>query len=364
VHEHVEVALPRDHRLAGQVDQRPSVPLVDGVHARALPHRLPEVGPLAPQRGSLPRDVPGADERPRPRPRRRARAGTQPQRQVDLLEELLLEELVRPERLEPPREERAVRLAGGLHAADPLAQRERRLVERRRLCVVREEREPLEQQLLLLHGELVPIDEQPVAPPPGDPPRRAREEAVADVAAGDAGVGKRFRVAPEVAARCERREHALHLRENRGVVGVRAEEAEHFVQPLHRARTAEPFALERLQQRDLLRGRVRTVFRADRLEPPQRVHGADYSLSRRRLTTPERDCRLQETPVPRRMPRRAMKCRDFHHLVEGCRQAGPSPYERALIEWHLRHCARCSAAVRGLRTERKAARHPVSVSST
>src|SRR4029453_18882271 len=76
---------------------------------------------------------------------------------------------------------------------------------------------------------------EPVPPPVCEPARRGLEEPVADLRAGDARVREAAAVAAEGGPPIAPLEEALDPGQDRGIGGIRPEEAEHFVQTQHLA---------------------------------------------------------------------------------------------------------------------------------
>jgi hypothetical protein len=86
----------------------------------------------------------------------------------------------------------------------------------------------------LVGARVAAVEPQLRRPVLSQPPRLAGEEAVVNRRAGDTAVGQCVAVGAQVGAALEPFEHAPHLRQQRLVVRVGAQAAQHLVQPPHR----------------------------------------------------------------------------------------------------------------------------------
>jgi len=300
VGEDVEVALPRDHRLAREVDHAVTFAPRQRPHRRGgAPHLAPKVGATGGERGGL-----EMDRRSRPlraRPRRGVRSRREPHRDVEALEDRLASERIGGQRREPPHEERGVRLLRAFQRPDPVTYVEGELVEPRRLAVRHEEMEESAQLLRVV--EFVPLHREAIGPAPREPVRHREEEGKANLGSRDPAVGERLAPAPEIGTPREAGEHRFDPREQAGVVGIGAEEAESFVEPrdlVGRAQRPPPQAVENLELR--LRGALAEAglriletgeqlgCRSSHAFPPSRMPGTSV---RRRRHSPHRatDCK-------------------------------------------------------------------------
>ncbi|MBK7472112.1 MAG: hypothetical protein IPI73_17405 [Betaproteobacteria bacterium] len=87
-----------------------------------------------------------------------------------------------------------------------------------------------------------------------EPARRCPEEPVTDRGAGDAAVGEFVAMLPEVGAQVKASQHALDNGQHGGVVRIRAQEAQGFVQAQHFGRCAQPGTSQRTEQGKLGHG--------------------------------------------------------------------------------------------------------------
>ena len=155
------------------------------------------------------------------------------------------------DRSEALSKEGAVAHAGSLHSAQPLAQRERCLVEAWCLREVREERKSSDEQRFLLRGQFRPVDEEIGGITLGEPECGLGEEPEAGLRAGYATVRERACEAPKIGAAVESREDPFDLRENHRVVRIGAQECECLVQLEHRARARELRSLQLAEEVEL-----------------------------------------------------------------------------------------------------------------
>ncbi len=269
--EGVEIAAPGHHGFPGQLDQGPPLP---GPH---LAHRLrgtkdlpAEVRPAAIQRPGAVDDrgagVAGMGPVGHPG------AGSQDDGNEEIVEELLPRRVLHPERLEPADQEGGVGLVGPLERGQPLRRGQVQRIQGQGLGVGKHEEEHLDQAVAGL--EFGPVDGAAVRPAGDEPAGGGPVERVVGGGALDPAVGECPAVPPEVAPLRELRQHGLGAAENRGVVGIGAEEAEDLVEPEHLARAGEAAGGELPHERELLPGDPVPVDRLQRLQPPEQSRRA------------------------------------------------------------------------------------------
>ncbi len=266
--EDVEIPVARDHGLAREVEEAPALGVRCGYDADGGARDFePDVRPpalgrrrLEAHRGNLDRSVSA---------RGSALSGREDERQLEALVGPLALERIASERREPADEEDSVRLVRTLQTLHPAAHPEVQLVEPRRLGEERDERKHPLERLAVREG--LPVDRETVSPSRGEPPRRAGIEGEADRRARDPGTFERAGVAAEIGAPSEAGEHRGDVRENPGVVGIGAQEAERLVETLHGARAAQGTPRENREARPLPGGGVAARGGPEALEREKRV---------------------------------------------------------------------------------------------
>ena len=263
VHECVEVALARDHRVLGELD------IALGLRKRARAdrtrlraHRCADVGATALERARA--EVRACHRERLARARGRVVRPGELQLESEFLVESVPRPVIGPEPRQPLHEKLGLALVRSLEPRNPLAQRHVPLVETRALRVAREERQsPLEPRRI---AERFPAHAQARAKPLYEPLRRRCKKRIADGSSSDAGVRELAAPAPQVRAPIEAREQPLGSRCDRRSVGVGKQDQRRLVQALHRASLAKMRLFQQRKQAQLLSRGLRAEFEPEPLE--------------------------------------------------------------------------------------------------